>query len=129
MTNESKVTNLKTTAMRKLPQTSSLNLNFNLQHPSAHGVLRPVLEFNGRSIKKGRSVRVQPVQAGLYGITPSLLNRGVMTKHSTRAISTLHKSIDKKENETLPVRSEAINATPVTIETAETTEGKDGKSV
>jgi len=35
-----------------LEQMRSFNLNFGPQHPSAHGVLRLVLELNGESVRK-----------------------------------------------------------------------------
>src|ERR1700753_3432689 len=35
-----------------LDQMRSFNLNFGPQHPSAHGVLRLVLELNGETVKK-----------------------------------------------------------------------------
>jgi len=41
-----------TTASNTLEQMRSFNLNFGPQHPSAHGVLRLVLELNGESVRK-----------------------------------------------------------------------------
>lgn len=37
---------------RSLDQLRSFNLNFGPQHPSAHGVLRLVLELNGETVRK-----------------------------------------------------------------------------
>jgi len=37
---------------RELKQMRSFNLNFGPQHPSAHGVLRLVLELNGEVVRK-----------------------------------------------------------------------------
>jgi NADH dehydrogenase (ubiquinone) Fe-S protein 2 len=39
-------------ALPELEQMRSFNLNFGPQHPSAHGVLRLVLELNGESVRK-----------------------------------------------------------------------------
>jgi len=43
---------LLSTASGALEQMRSFNLNFGPQHPSAHGVLRLVLELNGESVQK-----------------------------------------------------------------------------
>lgn len=40
------------TKQSSLEQMRSFNLNFGPQHPSAHGVLRLVLELNGESVRK-----------------------------------------------------------------------------
>lgn len=44
--------NFTSTKQSSLEQMRSFNLNFGPQHPSAHGVLRLVLELNGESVRK-----------------------------------------------------------------------------
>jgi len=44
--------NIVTSTNKTLEQMRSFNLNFGPQHPSAHGVLRLVLELNGESVRK-----------------------------------------------------------------------------
>jgi NADH dehydrogenase (ubiquinone) Fe-S protein 2 len=44
--------NNKTRPYQSLEQLRSFNLNFGPQHPSAHGVLRLVLELNGEAVRK-----------------------------------------------------------------------------
>lgn len=44
--------NLTNAKQSSLEQMRSFNLNFGPQHPSAHGVLRLVLELNGESVRK-----------------------------------------------------------------------------
>jgi len=43
---------LSVSQLSSLEQLRSFNLNFGPQHPSAHGVLRLVLELNGESVRK-----------------------------------------------------------------------------
>jgi NADH:ubiquinone oxidoreductase subunit D len=38
--------------LEKIKQIKTFNLNFGPQHPSAHGVLRLILELNGEVVKK-----------------------------------------------------------------------------
>lgn len=49
---QNSVLNSKAQKSNQLEQMRSFNLNFGPQHPSAHGVLRLVLELNGESVKK-----------------------------------------------------------------------------
>jgi NADH dehydrogenase (ubiquinone) Fe-S protein 2 len=51
-TNKNLPTPLATSVDNTLDQMRSFNLNFGPQHPSAHGVLRLVLELNGETVRK-----------------------------------------------------------------------------
>lgn len=52
MLNEVLSSNTSILQQQNLEQMRSFNLNFGPQHPSAHGVLRLVLELNGENVRK-----------------------------------------------------------------------------
>ena len=78
---------------KKESKLETLNLNFGLQHPSAHGVLRLVIELGGE-----RVVRADPHVDLLYRgtkklIEPTLSTTGIITNDDLLGVSCLYQKL------------------------------------